>query len=421
MSRVTKHRKAITKRVEKKHACPSCNAKFSFPNKLRLHVNSNHSLANLCELCPERFNRFNELRTHMRRAHRIIHQCHLCAYSSSVKAELRKHVVKCHENGVRCTVDGCVATVAYNRLRRHIKEVHCNSFEGNLIQDNHILRASAESENDLSEDLHTEAKLTPKAEGSVATNAFFGIEFVNIHGSLSYIEPTNSHVSPKIPSQNAETSSHMSSAVQQYGATSGNDCGDYCGGAKFGKVFKMERDNSRNICQEKSLEVPTQLDSLEMKDQTISKKLPFDCTETGEYECQKCGKIFHNVCNSRRHWNRVHLKIYKERVKLKKYACEISNCMQRFSCSSKLQDHVLAVHNEGVPFDCETCSRKFSSRASFAVHLRRYHLASIRDVPHGFTDRTIVNATSISNEIHVTAHDTVSKMEVVVDNVLGKE
>lgn len=74
------------------------------------------SVANACELCPERFNRFNELRTHMRRAHQIIHRCHLCAYSSSVKSELRKHVIRCHENGVRCTVDGCVATVAYNRF-----------------------------------------------------------------------------------------------------------------------------------------------------------------------------------------------------------------------------------------------------------------------------------------------------------------
>uniref|UniRef100_A0AAF5PY96 Zinc finger protein n=1 Tax=Wuchereria bancrofti TaxID=6293 RepID=A0AAF5PY96_WUCBA len=417
MSRVTKHRKATVKRVEKKHTCPNCDAKFSFPNKLRLHVNSNHSLANVCELCPERFNRFNELRTHMRRAHRIIHQCHLCAYSSSVKAELRKHVVKCHENGVRCTVDGCTATVAYNRLRRHIKEVHCNSFEGNLILDNQILGESAESENNLSEDPHAETKLTSTAEGSVATNAFFGIEFINIHVVDKMQKPTNNHVSPKIPSQNTEMSSHMSSAVQHNGAISGNDCSDYCDGVKL----EMERGNSRNICREKSLEVPTQLDTLEMKDKTMSEKLPFDCTETGEYECQKCGKTFYNVCNSRRHWNRVHLKMYKERVKLKKYACEISNCIQRFSCSSKLQDHILTVHNEGVPFNCETCSRKFSSRASFAVHLRRYHLASIRDVPHGFMDRTVVNATSISDEIRVAAHDTVSEIEVVADNIFAKE
>lgn len=58
----------------------------------------------------------------MRYAHQIIHQCHLCAYSSSVKAEVRKHVVKCHENGVRCTVDGCAATVAYNRFVKIIFE-----------------------------------------------------------------------------------------------------------------------------------------------------------------------------------------------------------------------------------------------------------------------------------------------------------
>ncbi|KAL3994498.1 C2H2-type zinc finger family protein [Acanthocheilonema viteae] len=350
MNNVAK-RKATAKRVERKHACPSCDARFSFPNKLRLHIKSNHSLANACELCPERFNRFNELRTHMRRAHQIIHQCHLCAYSSSVKAELRRHVVKCHENGVRCTVDGCDATVAYNRLRRHIKEAHCSSFQNSLIVDHQMLGKSSKSENNLSEDL-TEVKFSSTTEGPAITNVFSPI--VSVH-----------HNFPRVSAEP---------------------------------------------------------DSFETKDQIISRKISLGCTETGGYECQKCGKVFNDVYNSRRHWNRVHLKKYEKRVRLKKYACKISECTQRFSCPSKLQDHMLTVHNEDAPFDCGTCNRKFSSRASFAIHLRRYHLVSIRNVPYGFMDGISVSSVSISDEIHVTAKDNVADISVdAIDNILIKE
>lgn len=65
----------------------------------------------------------------------------------------------------------------------------------------------------------------------------------------------------------------------------------------------------------------------------------------GEYECQKCGKVFYDIHTSRRHWNRVHLKKYEERVRIKKYACKIPSCTQCFSCPSKLQDHISAVHS----------------------------------------------------------------------------
>uniref|UniRef100_A0A0R3RYM6 Zinc finger protein n=1 Tax=Elaeophora elaphi TaxID=1147741 RepID=A0A0R3RYM6_9BILA len=454
MSNVAKRRKANAKRVERKHACPSCDARFPFPNKLRLHINSNHSLANACELCPDRFNRFNELRTHMRRAHQIIHQCHLCAYSSSVKAELRKHVVKCHENGVRCTVDGCDVTVAYNRLRRHIKEAHCSSLQGSPIVDVQMPGKSSEPGNSLSED-STEEKFSSTARGSTVANAFSRVEFVNTHDNILEMEKmqkvTSNHVSPKISSQNAETSTVLFFPVQHDGATNGSS--DSYDGTESEKIFKVEGSNSGNISQYESLEVSTEPDGLEMNDQTISEKISFDCAETGvfpirkillyifavmfdiwiftqrkfmnfksEYECQKCGKIFHNIHNSRRHWNRVHLKKYEEKVKLKKYACKISECTRCFSCPSKLQDHMSTVHSEDAPFDCETCNRKFRSRSSFAIHLRRYHLVSIRDVPYGFTDRINVSSISTSDEIHVTDNGDVSEIEIVAtDSISTKE
>uniref|UniRef100_A0A8R1XRD3 C2H2-type domain-containing protein n=1 Tax=Onchocerca volvulus TaxID=6282 RepID=A0A8R1XRD3_ONCVO len=425
MSHAAKRRKAITKRVERKHACPNCDARFPFPNKLRLHINSNHSLANICELCPERFNRFNELRTHMRYAHQIIHQCHLCAYSSSVKAELKKHVVKCHDNGVRCTVDGCAATVAYNRLRRHIKETHCNKPESNLIADGQILEDSLELKNNLIEDSSTGTKFFSPAERSIATNAFSGVEFVSIHDNLLSMdkmqEPISNCISSKTSSQNAETFSHLSATVQHDEATAEN-CTDRCDRIESGKAFKMERDNSENISREQSLETPTQPDGLEIKDQTISEEISFDCIETGGYKCQECGKIFYDVCKSRRHWNRVHFKRYKERVRLKKYACKISGCTQCFSCPSKLQDHISTAHNEEARFDCETCSRKFRSRSSFAVHLRRYHLVSIRDVPYGFTKGTGISSNNISDETCVIAQNIVGKTEfVTTENIFAKE
>ncbi|KAM3719103.1 putative zinc finger protein [Dirofilaria immitis] len=369
MNYVAKRRKATAKRVERKHACPYCDARFPFPNKLRLHINSNHSLANICELCPERFNRFNELRTHMRRAHQIIHQCHLCAYSSSVKAELKKHVIKCHENGVRCTIDGCAAIVAYNRLRRHIKEAHCSNLQNSLIADDQILGESSELQNNVAEDFSMEMKFSSITKGQIAMNAFSGIKFVSSHDNLPPVDKiqefSSNRVSSKALSLNAEAFNHQSFTIQH--------------------------------------------------DETIE-------NHCGGYECQKCGKIFCDVYNSRRHWNRVHLKKYDGRVRFKKYGCKISRCTQHFSCPSKLQDHISTVHSEKAQFDCKTCNRKFRSRASFAIHLKRYHLVSIRDVPHGFTDGIDVSSSSVSDEIYITTQINENKTKVVAaENIFTKE
>lgn len=65
----------------------------------------------------------------------------------------------------------------------------------------------------------------------------------------------------------------------------------------------------------------------------------------GEYACQKCGKVFQDMCNARRHLNRVHFKCYDEKVRLKKYSCNFPGCIQRFPCPSKLQDHKTSAHS----------------------------------------------------------------------------
>uniref|UniRef100_A0A915PTH8 C2H2-type domain-containing protein n=1 Tax=Setaria digitata TaxID=48799 RepID=A0A915PTH8_9BILA len=363
MSRVTKRQKANVKKVERKHSCPSCDARFPFPNKLRLHINSNHSLANICELCPERFNRFNELRTHMRRAHQIIHKCHLCAYSSSVKAEVKKHVIKCHENGVRCTVDGCNATVAYNRLRRHISEFHPNDIKSQIrmVVDNQTIEDSSE----------------PRSfcKGAVAV----------------------------APLHHSEAFAGSSLTVQHAKAVAEINSSNCCERIESAEESQIKLDNSGSNClKDESVRVPLQIPGdLESEDQTTFRKMSFVCIEPGEYACQNCEKIFRDVHNFRRHWNRVHLRIYEERDQSKKYVCKVSRCTQRFSCPSKLQDHTLTAHNKDVLFECGTCKKKLTSRASFAVHLRRYHLVSIRDVPYGFMDETTTNSIVVPSAVHV--------------------
>ncbi|MFH4984781.1 hypothetical protein AB6A40_011490 [Gnathostoma spinigerum] len=128
-----KQAKHQSRKCMKRHVCRECNAAFSFPNKLRVHIQAVHSMSHECDHCGRKFNRFNQLRTHVSFVHRIRHKCEVCDYSSSVKAEVKKHFIINHQNGVRCTVDGCGITIAYNRLRRHIREKHTVESKGVVV------------------------------------------------------------------------------------------------------------------------------------------------------------------------------------------------------------------------------------------------------------------------------------------------
>ncbi|VDD88133.1 unnamed protein product [Enterobius vermicularis] len=132
MGKDVKVQKKEERKALKRHVCPECSKAFSFPNKLRNHIQSSHScyffyspvkkvfLWNSTfmdfECTVVEFDRFNQLRAHVAHAHKIRYNCPICAYSSSVKAELKKHITVNHENGVRCTIDGCSMTVAYRML-----------------------------------------------------------------------------------------------------------------------------------------------------------------------------------------------------------------------------------------------------------------------------------------------------------------
>ncbi|VDN28959.1 unnamed protein product [Gongylonema pulchrum] len=149
-------------------------------------------------------------------------------------------------------------------------------------------------------------------------------------------------------------------------------------------------DDDVNNDPEESVEpLDQEKDVSEKAEKTISAEAPsFIYTETGEYSCQKCDKIFGSMHNARRHWNRVHLKCYTERKRSKKLTCKFEDCAQRFPCLSKLQDHLSSAHSEDALIECETCAKKFRTRAQFAVHLRRYHLVSIKDAPAGFAKQS---------------------------------
>ncbi|MCP9261992.1 hypothetical protein DINM_005294 [Dirofilaria immitis] len=403
MNYVAKRRKATAKRVERKHACPYCDARFPFPNKLRLHINSNHSLANICELCPERFNRFNELRTHMRRAHQIIHQCHLCAYSSSVKAELKN----------------MLSNVMKMVLRRHIKEAHCSNLQNSLIADDQILGESSELQNNVAEDFSMEMKFSSITKGQIAMNAFSGIKFVSSHDNLPPVDKiqefSSNRVSSKALSLNAEAFNHQSFTIQ-HDETIENHCGNCSDRTESVEAIKMERTYSGNYYREKC-----------------------------GYECQKCGKIFvmfiildgigiacilknmteeldlRNMAAKFRDALSIFHVLRNFKITYRLYIANLKNiCLKRYVSVTILQR--CHESKEKAQFDCKTCNRKFRSRASFAIHLKRYHLVSIRDVPHGFTDGIDVSSSSVSDEIYITTQINENKTKVVAaENIFTKE
>ncbi|VDN02229.1 unnamed protein product [Thelazia callipaeda] len=403
MNNSIKRRKADVKRLEKKHICQTCSARFPFPNKLRLHIKSNHSrkffakcqalcLAHACELCPLRFNRFNELRTHMCHAHKIIHSCHLCTYSSGVKAELKKHVIRCHESGVRCTIGGCTAVVAYNRLRRHISEVHCAGKRN--------IQSSSNEENDQAlkipavTESHSDEEITDAKSVSTVEESGFESNTSEDNSVVSSCQPSVDQVNAQnLQINEKERLNTATVAETNYSVLHGE--------VEFNQVCQRKVDYSDKGESGNSLaSIKTQ--KTEQKDTMIS----FASTESGKYSCPECKKAFQCVKQSRQHWNRTHR---EKRSKLKTHGCEVSEYAKRLLGHSELQGYVSAAYNQQTSYTCSTCIKEFSSRAQFAIHLQRYHLVSIRDVPHGFSDETNVSGSHAVNGLHTNLQNVMLK------------
>uniref|UniRef100_A0A915CA06 C2H2-type domain-containing protein n=2 Tax=Parascaris univalens TaxID=6257 RepID=A0A915CA06_PARUN len=375
-------RKKERRKVERRHKCLNCDAAFAFPNKLRLHINSHHSLSHICDRCEARFDRFVQLRTHMAFAHKTKHQCHLCAYSSSVKAELRKHIVANHENGVTCTIDGCNITIAYNRLKRHIREVHClGTKKRSTIPDGHSTEglscggtptddcsSIASTHEDIGEcsnmvqhnDSPMEKPLVEPPDlanydqsSTVGICDLPGSGGTNPSGEVGKESTCSTTISDQAPSCVA-TCSHYSDSqsVGSFGSSRGEE--DFSDADDFTMEAKADE-----LCVQ---EYPS--------DDPIRK---------GEFMCGICRKRFRTLRNEKRHYRRVHDRTYKKPDRERKYRCDEQGCGRTFYLPAKLREHQAFHKGENV-ISCNTCKKYFKSRSLYAVHLRRYHQLSIRDV-----------------------------------------
>ncbi|KAI6234080.1 hypothetical protein M3Y99_00841600 [Aphelenchoides fujianensis] len=102
-----------------------------------------------------------------------------------------------------------------------------------------------------------------------------------------------------------------------------------------------------------------------------------DANSSRKLVCTKCKKRFATQILLRRHNNAVHLKVYKTFKREHKYKC--TECPKAFKTPGTLDDH-LAGHRGETQYECERCQKSFIARAQFAVHLRKYHAMSIKDV-----------------------------------------
>uniref|UniRef100_A0A914WX15 C2H2-type domain-containing protein n=1 Tax=Plectus sambesii TaxID=2011161 RepID=A0A914WX15_9BILA len=131
---------AVSSGSNKRHPCPHCDACFTFPNKLRLHVSRRHSGAHRCgkDGCSLTFDSFNDLRAHHKAYHRIRHTCSECRFVADRPALLRKHVETCHNNGVVCPIPTCGKRMAQRQLKNHLSTEHADVVAASTTNDENL-------------------------------------------------------------------------------------------------------------------------------------------------------------------------------------------------------------------------------------------------------------------------------------------
>uniref|UniRef100_A0A0N5AWD6 C2H2-type domain-containing protein n=1 Tax=Syphacia muris TaxID=451379 RepID=A0A0N5AWD6_9BILA len=358
----SQNQKKEKRKVELRHVCCYCSKAFAFPNKLRRHIQAFHSLAHVCEHCNTRFDRFNELRTHVAFAHHIRYKCPVCAYSSNVKAELRKHVVVNHENGVCCTIDGCNVTVAYRNLKRHIREAHgkSNDLTGSEgFADNEVFLKKKRRKHS-SKSVDVKFSVSDKVKD---------VDDVSKKCSLSDEVPLKSE---SIPSPREDLLNSEGSAVNRL------NTGSAVNRLNTGSSSKLPTDDSSKSMpvddEKKSIPSPRG-ELLDCEGSAVNRLNTglFLCSITG------CHKKFRRVKDLKRHKIHYHKVLTAAEEAEYKYVCEYPNCNRRFCTVGGLRQHS-GCHGDEILINCDTCKRTFKNRASFATHLRKYHLLSIRQV-----------------------------------------
>ncbi|KHN75747.1 Putative zinc finger protein F56D1.1 [Toxocara canis] len=314
-------------------------------------------------------------------AHKTKHQCHLCAYSSSVKAELKKHVVANHENGVKCTIEGCNITIAYNRLKRHVREVHCRDTKvGHTVEAEQLGEMRSLSCGGTSTDEC--ASMAGSHEDPLISN----VELQNgsvLDDMANLSCAKKDDASAAMPPQElpdcdfASTDDKTGSSSACSASTSGlvPSCVATCP-----RVSDCVSEGSFD--SERGAEDFSDEDSVMQRTSNEPETKQYvrdDGIRQGDFVCAVCCKRFRSLRDEKRHNRRVHERSYKQPERQRRYRCTERGCERTFSLPAKLREHQ-AVHRGKAVISCDNCEKYFKSRACYAVHLRRYHQLSIRDV-----------------------------------------
>jgi uncharacterized Zn-finger protein len=111
-------------------------------------------------------------------------------------------------------------------------------------------------------------------------------------------------------------------------------------------------------------------------------------------ECDVCGKKFNIKANLTNH----RITHFKE---LKRYECSL--CNAKFHFNSSLQKHLVS-HTQEKPFQCSSCEKLFTRKASLRMHMNIYHgskdIAEFKKFPCTMCDKTFMAKNQLARHVY---------------------
>ncbi|CAD6198188.1 unnamed protein product [Caenorhabditis auriculariae] len=366
-----------------RYKCPHCDYHTPYSLRFKEHLSTHDNGRFRCEECGEHFDRYLQLRSHRSVVHPRIHKCSECNYSHKKPHMVQRHAFQMHDSGIPCTVKGCTATVAKNRLKRHLLEAHGN--EKIFIQ-SPVARKKIKMVKQQCPfcSYETPEDCDPSLRGD---DMNLHIKHAHEEGVLCTVDGCNEKIllgefQAHVESVHGDERSNPNDpylpedflrdlATVTDTATSSSALSSGIDDEHFFEDFSEEEECSDDDLNEKK----------------GSNKLGKVHDSVGVFECLKCRKLFMSSMKLKRHVRRVHEKAYaecKESSRNKKrYDCGFMTesgkvCGKSFASPTLLQDH-MNLHSGVKPYSCVQCSQSFHARARFAVHLSKYHQTSIKN------------------------------------------
>ncbi|PAV55875.1 hypothetical protein WR25_14915 [Diploscapter pachys] len=320
-----------------------------------------------CELCDAVCDTHNQLRKHMSELHPIR------------KADVRRHMLQMHVNGVQCTVNGCTATVAKNRLITHIKTAHSDMFPANRRS------SKSKSSSPANVPVASQTLLLPVVASQFPCHqcSFVAADSEEITEHIKRVHQKGvdcpvEGCSMTVPLSELET--HLNEQHQGQIGLQNEDRETVS--SRTNEASSEDVDSDASDWRDKEL-----LDEIETEQRPIDQynrdtlsvpSLEFIEANDGSFGCRRCQKFYATVQLLRRHNKRVHERVWTESKKReKKHICTWKECDKSFKTQGLLDDH-MNWHKGLTPYECKKCKQSFFARAQFAVHLSKYHQSSIK-------------------------------------------